>query len=245
MSVWFHSVSNQRHSCSYRLHITERQPDFELRVIPSGINIAPGGSGLITVHALRKDGFEGEIELSPKDFPQGFSMSPAVIPEGGDKICLTITAPAEAAKGAVSPQIKGSASINNKIIDKLSQHFEDMDKDSDRKLSLEESGLDEETFTRIDSDEDGLLTIDELATEVSKRDITKDLDDSLVESVFAKEDSVSDMLSKASELLAGNKYIGILIIRKIRSFHQWYKSIVCPRKKNLISIFFKQFCQFF
>ena len=57
---------------AYRLRISHPQPDFELRVTPSSINARAGATVPVTVYALRRDGFSGEIALKLKDAPAGF-----------------------------------------------------------------------------------------------------------------------------------------------------------------------------
>ncbi len=78
---------------AYRIRIGPPQPDFELRVVPSTLNARAGANVLITVYALRHDGFDGEIMLGLKDAPRGFFLSGARIPPGQDKIQLTLTTP--------------------------------------------------------------------------------------------------------------------------------------------------------
>jgi hypothetical protein len=60
---------------SYRLRIGPPQPDFELRVAPSGLNARAGMNVPVTVYALRRDGFAGDIRLTLKGAPAGFSLS--------------------------------------------------------------------------------------------------------------------------------------------------------------------------
>lgn len=78
---------------AYRLRIGPPQPDFELRATPSTINLRAGSNAVITVYALRRDGFDGEILLGLQDAPRGFFLSGARIPSGQDKAVLTLTAP--------------------------------------------------------------------------------------------------------------------------------------------------------
>jgi hypothetical protein len=78
---------------AYRLRIGHPEPDFELRVTPASVNIRGGATVPITVYALRRDGFSGEIALQLKDAPPGLVMSGGVIPAGQDKLRLTLTAP--------------------------------------------------------------------------------------------------------------------------------------------------------
>ena len=78
---------------AYRLRISPPRPDFELRVVPSSVNARAGTAVPITVHALRRDGFDGPIDLELKDAPAGFSLSGAKIPAGQAKVRLTLTVP--------------------------------------------------------------------------------------------------------------------------------------------------------
>ena len=50
-------------SFGYRLRISKPMPDFALRLTPSSLYTRPGGIVPITVHAMRKDGFTGPIEV--------------------------------------------------------------------------------------------------------------------------------------------------------------------------------------
>ncbi len=58
---------------AYRLRISAPQPDFALRVVPSSVTLRGKGTATVSVYAIRKDGFTGEIKLSLKDPPEGFS----------------------------------------------------------------------------------------------------------------------------------------------------------------------------
>ena len=77
---------------AYRLRIAPPQPDFDLRITPSAINSGAGMAVPVTVYALRKDGFTGEISLALKDAPRGFVLTGGVIPAGQDEARVTLTA---------------------------------------------------------------------------------------------------------------------------------------------------------
>ena len=83
----------------YRLRISAPWPDFALRVVPSNINVQAGGTVPITVYALRKDGFSGEIALALKDAPQGFALSGARVPANQNQMRFTLTSPQLSGKG--------------------------------------------------------------------------------------------------------------------------------------------------
>jgi hypothetical protein len=73
--------------------VSHPQPDFELRVTPSGINARSGATVPVTVHAIRRDGFNSEIAVKLKDAPAGFALEGAVIPAGQERVRMTLTVP--------------------------------------------------------------------------------------------------------------------------------------------------------
>jgi hypothetical protein len=111
---------------NYRLELRRPNPDFELRVAPSSVNVAAGMHAPVTVHALRKDGFQGEIALSLKDAPDGFELSGARIPPGVEKVRLTLTAPLSAAGSVVALRLEGKGSASGRELRRDAVPAEDM-----------------------------------------------------------------------------------------------------------------------
>ena len=75
---FIHLGDTRRHAgkeYAYRLRISQPQPDFALRLIPSRIVIRSKSAAKVTVFAIRKDGFKGPIKLSFNDLPEGFESS--------------------------------------------------------------------------------------------------------------------------------------------------------------------------
>jgi len=101
---------------AYRLHIRPATPDFALRVTPSSLAVPAGRSAEICVHALRTDGFEGEIEVAVKGGPEGFVAHGARIPAGRDSIRMTLTAPPKPVDGPASLQLAGSALVDGQTV---------------------------------------------------------------------------------------------------------------------------------
>jgi len=101
---------------AYRLRISPPQPDFALRVVPSSVNVRAGASAALTVYALRKDGFDGDIALALKNAPAGFKLNGACIPAGQDHVPITLTAPATATKEPITITIEGRATIGGRQI---------------------------------------------------------------------------------------------------------------------------------
>ncbi|MCX7872201.1 MAG: PPC domain-containing protein, partial [Verrucomicrobiae bacterium] len=100
----------------YRLRISKPKPDFEIRMAPSELNLRQGGCNDLTVYALRKDGFDGDIWLSIKDAPSGFRLDGGRIPPGRDKVRVTISSPPRRFVEPVRVLLQASALINGKTV---------------------------------------------------------------------------------------------------------------------------------
>jgi hypothetical protein len=103
---------------TYRLRVSPPRPDFELRVTPSAVNAAGGMTVPITVYALRKDGFAGEIALALKAAPRGLILSGGLIPAGQDQVraTLSVSPPAALFREPVSLTLEGRAVIQGREV---------------------------------------------------------------------------------------------------------------------------------
>lgn len=110
----------------YRLRVSPAQPDFELRVVPSTINVRAGATVPITVHALRRDGFNGEIELALRDTFGGFVLSGTRIPSGVDALSLTLTAPLNLRDDSPALTVVGRAQIGGVRLARAAVPADDM-----------------------------------------------------------------------------------------------------------------------
>jgi len=111
---------------AYRLRISPPRHDFELRAVPSSINARPGATLPITVYALRRDGFSGDIALALKGAPEGFTLSGAWVPAGQDEVRATLTMPATPPKEPVSLRLEGRATIEGREVSHPVVPAEDM-----------------------------------------------------------------------------------------------------------------------
>lgn len=108
----------------YRLRCDRPHPGFSLRVVPSAISGAPGATVPVTIYAMRKDGFTGEINLASES--EGFRISGGRIPPGSDSVVVTLTFP-EAAKGMPVPlKITGTADIAGSKVSRIAEAADDM-----------------------------------------------------------------------------------------------------------------------
>ena len=110
----------------YRLRISPPEPDFELRVVPSSVNVRAGATATLTVYALRKDGFSDEIALTLKDAPSGFTLSGGRVPAGQDQVKLTLKAPPTPTKEPLSLCVEGRAVIQGRQIVRAAVPADDM-----------------------------------------------------------------------------------------------------------------------
>jgi hypothetical protein len=110
----------------YRLRITRAQCDFALRVTPSSISMRAGSTVPIWVHALRKDGYDGEIEVLLKDAPAGFKLCGGRIPAGRDRVRVTLSVPLKAPDTPVALQLKGRANVGGHTIERFAVPADDV-----------------------------------------------------------------------------------------------------------------------
>lgn len=113
-------------SYAYRLRVGPPQPDFALRATPSSVSVPAGGAVPVTVYALRKDGFAGDIELRLKRPSHGFSLSGARIPAGRDQVRVTLIGPRERPDQPVVLELEGRAKIGGEGISRPVVPAEDM-----------------------------------------------------------------------------------------------------------------------
>jgi len=110
----------------YRLRISRPNPDFELRIVPSSINLRAGASAPATVYVLRKDGFTNSIKLSVVS-PKGFSISGnPTIPGYTNQFRINIYATPEVEKKDYELEVQGVAKVNDKEIVRKAQPAQDM-----------------------------------------------------------------------------------------------------------------------
>ncbi len=128
-TYFVHLADSQNHGgqdYGYRLRISPPQPDFALLAAPSSINVLTGGTVPVTIEALRKDGFNGEIELTLKDAPPGFKLSGAQIPAGCDRLRITLTAPQKPLEQPINLQLEGQAKIDGQTVSRPVTPAEDL-----------------------------------------------------------------------------------------------------------------------
>lgn len=101
---------------AYRLHLAPKTPDFALRITPSGLSLLPGETIPVTVYVLRKNGFDGPIDVALKDAPQGFKLEGGRIPAHCEHIRMTLTAPSTALDKPVALQVEGRAMIGDQPV---------------------------------------------------------------------------------------------------------------------------------
>ncbi len=111
---------------AYRLRISAPRPDFELRVTPSSLNVLGGMTAPVTVYALRKDGYSGEIALALKDAPRGFALSGGLMPAGQDSVRVTLTAPPQPLRDPADLVLEGRAVIMGHEVRRVAVPAEDM-----------------------------------------------------------------------------------------------------------------------
>jgi hypothetical protein len=101
---------------AYRLRISQPLPDFELRLIPSRICIPSKGSGSVTVFAIRKDGYDGAINLGFKGLPQGLESPGATLAANQESVGVAVKTSLTAMEAPVNVTLSGTAKIGDREV---------------------------------------------------------------------------------------------------------------------------------
>ena len=110
---------------AYRLRISAPQPDFELRVVPASASIRSRSATAVTVYAIRKDGFAGDIKLSLKDAPEGFFSPTVSLKNDKRNVRLGLKTSLRTTEQPVSLAVKGSAKVGEEAVARVAVPAED------------------------------------------------------------------------------------------------------------------------
>ncbi|PCJ57631.1 MAG: hypothetical protein COA79_15410 [Planctomycetota bacterium] len=89
---------------------------------------------------------------------------------------------------------------NEKVTEKVTEKMTELDKDGSNDLSIDETNLSSDFFNNIDKDQNQRLSIEELSQEIKLLDKTKDLSDDLLNAVLEKSESFQEQAEKAHSL---------------------------------------------
>ena len=110
----------------YRLRVSAPRPDFELRVSPAETGGGAGTCVPVTVTAIRRDGFTGDIVLNLKDGPRGLTLSGGVLPAGQDQVRITLGLPTTSSTESLPIVITGRGMVQGKSVEHRAVAAEDM-----------------------------------------------------------------------------------------------------------------------
>jgi len=94
---------------AYRLKIDRPEPSFALNIDPSSLFIPRGGTAFLNVTAIRKQSFNGDIEVNIKGLPKGCKVSHNIISSRASKLMMTITAPLNVKEEKLNLEVTGKA----------------------------------------------------------------------------------------------------------------------------------------
>ena len=128
--VYFLRLNDAQHKggpeYAYRLRVSAPRPDFDLRVVPASVSARAGKAVPLTVYALRKDGFDGDIALALKDAPEGFKLGGATVPATQTVARLTFTLQQTIGALPAVLKLEGRATIQGREVSHLALPAEDM-----------------------------------------------------------------------------------------------------------------------
>ena len=100
---------------AYRLRISAPQHDFTLRVVASSISIRQKNGTALSVYAMRKDGFSGDIKIGLKNPPAGFTSYPVML-SGTQNITRVSFKSDVAGLDPISLTVEGRATVDGKEV---------------------------------------------------------------------------------------------------------------------------------
>ncbi len=103
-------------SYAYRLRLSEPRPDFALRSVPSAVALRGRNPSAVTVYAIRKDGFDGDIKLTLRDPPRGFQAFPVILKAGAETARFSIKANLSATNKPVCLTLEGTAKMGDREV---------------------------------------------------------------------------------------------------------------------------------
>ena len=92
---------------AYRLRISAPQFGFDLRVVPSRVTMRAKGEASVTLHAIRKDGFNGTIRFRLKEPASGFTLKEATLSGTQSVVRVTIRTTLKGQKDPIPLVIEG------------------------------------------------------------------------------------------------------------------------------------------
>jgi len=101
---------------AYRLRISHPLPDFELRIVPSSLAIRSKGAMPLSVYAIRKDGFRGDIRLQLKSPADAFVQGTAVLPADKEMIKVPLRTTLKVTEQPLDVVIVGKAKVGEREI---------------------------------------------------------------------------------------------------------------------------------
>jgi len=87
----------------YELNIAPPTPGFNCYATPAALDLSAGRGVHLTFHAVRRDGFDGEISIRLSGSSRGYRLDGATIPAGQNSVAAVLFAPAYLSRDADTP----------------------------------------------------------------------------------------------------------------------------------------------
>lgn len=163
--------------CNDDNDIVEPSPGFNMSLEPSEVTVAPGGTATVDVEIQRTGGFDGSVDITTEDLPDGVTAEDTTVGSAATNATLNLEADPTAQDTVATAQVRGSGTgVDDEVATLEVTVSEDNDVDEGISLSAEPDSLTVEqdgsadvtvTVERIDWEGAVTLSVDDFEDYVS------------------------------------------------------------------------------
>ena len=110
---------------AYRLRLSPPRPDFQLRVVPAAVGLRSRRAAQVSVYAIRRDGFAGDIRVQLANPPRGFNSPTLTLAADDEMVRLPIRTNRVPTDLPVALTIEGRAQIAGRQVVRAAVPAED------------------------------------------------------------------------------------------------------------------------
>ncbi len=101
---------------AYRLRVSPPRPDFDVLASPSSLDVPTGRATVVALHVVRRDGYDGPVDVTLDGAPPYLTLAGARIPAGRDRVLATLSTSASARTEPVTLHLVARATVDGREV---------------------------------------------------------------------------------------------------------------------------------